>query len=145
MNNHLVILKKPYLDAILEGRKQVESRFSRAKPAAFGRLVVGDRLFLKVSSGPVCATARVAAIEGFEGLTPPKIIGLKKQYNRYILGSDEYWRSKSDSKFGLLVWLKDVRRIEPIQIAKKDWRAWVILAENRDFGLLRPGAVREIR
>ena len=24
MNNHLVILKKPYLDAILNGRKQME-------------------------------------------------------------------------------------------------------------------------
>ena len=145
MNNHLVILKKPYLDAILEGRKQVESRFSRAKPAAFGRLLVGDRLLLKVSSGPVCATARVAAVENFEDLTPPKIIGLEQRYNRYILGSDEYWRSKADSKFGLLVWLKDVRRIEPVQIRKKDWRAWVILAENSDFGLLRTGAVREIR
>jgi len=144
MNHHLVILKKPYLDAILDGRKQVESRFSRAKPVAFGRLLVGDRLFLKISSGPVCATARVAAIENFEDLTPSKIIGLKRRYNRYILGSDEYWRSKSDSKFGFLVWLKDVRRIEPIQIPKKDWRAWVILAENRDFGLLRAGAVREI-
>ncbi len=144
MNDHLVILKKPYLDAILDGRKQVESRFSRVRGPAFGRVFVGDRLFLKVSSGPVCATARVAAVESFEDLTPRKIIELKQRHNRYILGSDEYWRSKSDSKFGLLAWIEDVQRIEPVRISKKDWRAWVILTENSDFGLLRTGAVREI-
>jgi ASC-1-like (ASCH) protein len=144
MNNHLVILKKPYLDAILDGRKQVESRFSKVKGPAFGQVFVGDRLFLKVSSGPVCATATVAAVENFEDLTPRKIIELKQRYNRYILGTDEYWRSKSDSKFGFLAWIEDVRCIESVRINKKDWRAWVILTENSDFGLLRAGAVREI-
>jgi len=144
MNNHLVILKKPYLDAILDGRKQVESRFSRVRGPAFGRVLVGDRLFLKVSSGPVCATARVAAVENFQDLTPQKMIELKQQHNRYILGSDEYWRSKRSSKFGFLAWIEDVRRIEPVRISKKDWRAWVVLAQNSDFGLLKPGAVREI-
>lgn len=144
MNNHLVILKKPYLDAILDGRKQVESRFSRTKRPAFGRIFVGDRLFLKISSGSVCATARVAAVEDFEDLTPRRIIELKQRYNRYILGSDEYWRSKRMSRFGFLAWIEDVRRIEPVRINKKDWRAWVILGENSDFGLLRAGAVREI-
>jgi len=144
MNNHLAILKKPYLDAILEGRKQVESRFSKVRGPAFGQVFGGDRLFLKVSSGPVCATARVAAVENFENLTPRKIVELKQRYNRYILGPDEYWRSKSDSKFGFLAWIEDVRRIEPVRINKKDWRAWVILTENSDFGLLRAGEVREI-
>ncbi|MBL7154661.1 MAG: ASCH domain-containing protein [Phycisphaerae bacterium] len=137
MINHLVILKKPYLDAILDGRKQVESRFSKARRPAFGRVLVGDRLFLKVSSGPVCATATVAAVESFEDLTPRKIIELKQQYNRFILGGDEYWRSKRDSKFGFLAWIEDVRQIEPVRINKKDWRAWVVLTRENDFGLLK--------
>jgi len=145
VNNHLVILKKPNMDAILDGRKQVESRFSRVRGPAFGRVFVGDRLFLKVSSGPVCAIARVAAVENFEDLTPRRIIELKQRYNRYIVGSDEYWRSKSDSKFGLLAWIEDVRHIEPVRISKNDWRAWVVLAQNSDFGLLRARALREIR
>jgi len=144
MNSHLAILKKPYLDMILDGRKQVESRFSKVRGPAFGQVFVGDRLFLKISSGPVCATATVAAVEDFEDLTPRKMIELKQRYNRYILGTDEYWRSKSDSRFGFLAWIEDVRRIEPVRISKKDWRAWVVLAQNSDFGLLGAGAVREI-
>ena len=137
MNHHLVILKKPYLDAILDGRKQIESRFSRTKRPAFGRVSAGDRLFLKLSSGPVCAIATVAKVKNIENLTPKRILELKQQYNRHILAPDEYWRSKTDSRFGCLVWLRDVRPIEPVRIQKKDWRAWVVLTEENDFGLLR--------
>ena len=143
-NYHLVILKKPYLDAILDGRKLVESRFSKIRGAAFGRVFVGDRLFLKVVSGAVCGTARVAAVENFAGLTPKRMVEIRQEYNSRILGPDEYWRSKRDSKFGFLAWLEDSRRIEPVRISKNDWRAWGILTENSDFGLLRAGAVREI-
>lgn len=124
MSYHLVILKKPYLDAILNGRKRIESRFSTTKRPAFGRVLPGDTLFLKLSAGPVCATATVAAVGDFDNLTPQKMLQLKLQHNRYIIGTDEYWQSKCDSKFGLLVWLKDVRPIEPVRIQKKDWRAW---------------------
>ncbi len=143
MNRHLVILKKPYLDAILEGRKQIESRFSRTKHPAFGQVRPGDRLFLKLSSGPVCATATVATVEDFDNLTPQKVLHLKLQHNRYILGADEYWQSKLNSRFGLLAWLKDVRPIEPVRIQKKDWRAWVVLTPNNNFGLLKRDMVKQ--
>jgi len=136
-NYHLVILKKPYLDLILDGRKQIELRLTKTRRPSFGRVFAGDRLFLKVSSGPVCAIATAEDVKYFENLTPNRIFELKQRYNRHILGSDEHWRDKSDSKFGFLVWLKDVRAIEPVRISKKDWRAWVVLTEDNDFGLLK--------
>lgn len=136
-NYHLVILKKPYLDAILDGRKKIESRFGRVKTAAFGRVQQGDTLFLKVSSGPVCATAIVSAVKNFENLTPAQILEIKQQYNEHIVGDERYWRSKADCRFGFLVWLKDVQAVEPVRIRKRDWRAWVVLSEKEDFGLLK--------
>jgi ASC-1-like (ASCH) protein len=145
MTNHLVILKKPYLDAILDGSKRIESRFSKARSYALGRVQVGDKLFLKESSGPVCATAMVKGVKKFENLTPKQIIGIKEQYNHHILGSEEYWRSKSDSRFGFLAWLEDVKSIKPVRINKKDWRAWVVLTEKENFGLLNPDTVKEAR
>jgi hypothetical protein len=131
MTNHLVILKKPYLDAILAGQKRIESHY------VSGGVLPGDKLFLKVSSGPVCATATVAAVKNFQNLTPKQIIEIKEQYNHYIKGSNEYWQSKSDCRFGFLVWLEDVKSIKPVQINKKDWRAWVVLTKKEDFGLLK--------
>ena len=135
-NCHLVILKKTYLDAILTSRKKIESRFTRTKRYAFGRVRPGDKLFLKLSSGPVCATAVVAAVKNFDNLTPKQITEIKQRYNHYIIGSDKYWRSKSNCRFGFLVWLKDIKPIEPVRIHKKDWRAWVVLTEEENFGLI---------
>lgn len=142
-NYHLVILKKPYLDAILSGQKRIESRFTKMRRYAFGRVSPGDKLFFKVSSGPVCAAATVAAVKNFENLTPKQIRELKRRYNHYIRGSEEYWRSKMNCRFGFLVWLKGVEPIEPVRIRKKDWRAWVVLTEKEDFGLLKMGVVKK--
>jgi len=136
-NYHLVILKKPYLDAILDGRKQIESCLTKTRRPAFGRVFPGDTLFLKVSSGPVCATATVTAVKNFENLTPRQILEIKQRYNHYIKGSDEYWQSKMDSKFGFLAWLTDVKPMELVRIQKKDWQAWVVLTEKENFGLLK--------
>jgi len=134
---HLVILKKPYLDAILAGRKTVESRFMKAKCGPFGKVAQGDKLFLKISSGPVCATAVVAEIKNFENLTPQKITDIKKQYNHLVCGGDDYWQSKMDSGCGFLALLENVREISPVCIDKKDWRAWVVLTKENDFGLFK--------
>ena len=141
-NYHLVILKKPYLEAILDGRKRVESRFSKTRRYAIGRVLTGDILFLKQSSGPVCGMATVEAVKNFENLTLGQITKIKEQYNDYVQGTEEYWRSKADCKFGFLIWLKDVRVIEPVRIHKKDWRAWVVLTEKENFGLLKIWAAK---
>ncbi len=135
-NKHLVILKKQYLDAILDGRKTVESRFAKTRRAWFGKVKPGDKLFLKASSRPVCATAKVEKVISYEDLSPVKIAHIEKQYNKQIIGPDEYWKSKRDSRYGMLVWLGDVEPCEPIQIKKRDWRAWVVLTEKENFGLL---------
>jgi ASC-1-like (ASCH) protein len=135
-NHHLVILKKPYLERILYGSKTIESRFTKTKRPYFGRVLPGDTLFLKESSGPVCGRATVASVKNFENLTPKRVAKIKQQCNHDIGGDDEYWRSKAGCKFGVLVWLRGVEPIKPVRIGKKDWRGWVLLTERQDFGLL---------
>lgn len=137
INYHLVILKKPYLDLILEGKKTIELRLLRTNKEPFAKVKPGDCLFLKQSSGPVCGQAVVSAVKFFDKLTPEKIFVLKRQYNNQILGDDEYWKSKSNCSFAVLVWLDSVRPIEPVWISKKDWRGWVVLTENQNFGLFK--------
>jgi ASC-1-like (ASCH) protein len=136
-NYHLVILKKPYVDAILAGRKTIESRFTRAKHSFISQIKQGDILLLKASSGPVCGQASVSAVRHFEDLTPAKMTDIKRQYNEHILGSDEYWKGKAGCRFGFLAWLEDVRPVKPRFISKKDWRSWVVLTPKENFGLLK--------
>jgi ASC-1-like (ASCH) protein len=142
-NHHLAILKKPYLEAIIEGRKTIESRFTKTRWSGFGQIQVGDEIFLKLSSGPVCAKASAAAVKHFENLTPKQILQLKHQYNHSICGDDNYWESRAGCKSGFLVWLENVKTIDPIHISKKDWRAWVVLTEKENFGLLKEGLLKQ--
>ena len=102
-----------------------------------GRMCPADRLFLKASGGPVFGTASVADVKYFEGLTPERIAGIRRQYGEQIRGDNSVWDGLMDRKSGFLVWLADVRRITPIRIDKKDWRAWVLLTREKDFGLLK--------
>ena len=76
-------------------------------------------------------------MEYYEDLTPARIRQIQQQYNDQIRGDDAVWESLMDRQSGFLVWLSDVRRIDPIRIAKQDWRAWVVLTREKDFGLLR--------
>ncbi len=135
-NYHLAILKKPYLDAILEGRKTIELRISKTRLYTSIQVSVGDIIFLKESSGPVCATATVSKVEYFSNIQTQEILRIKRLYNQDIGADEEFWQSKIDYKFGFLVWLKDVKPIEPVRINKKDWRAWVVLTKKQNFGLL---------
>jgi len=143
-NYHLVILEKRYLEAILAGRKRMESRFSRTKRSCFGQVAAGDRLFLKEISGPVRAVATAGAVKNFEGLTPEKITELKERYNEGIGAGERYWRSKADCRFGFLVWLEEVKAIEPVRVAKRDWRGWVVLTEQEDFGLIKAAGLEKV-
>ncbi len=136
-NCHLVILKKPYLQAILAGRKSIESRFMKIKRVPYEKVRAGDRLFFKESGGKVCAVGMAGKVMNFKGLTCQRIMQLKRKHNRRIYGGDLYWEQKKDCRWGVLIWLKDVKAIEPIRIDKKDWRGWVVLTEERDFGLLK--------
>jgi len=44
-NSHLVILKKPYPDMILEDRKHIELRLYKSRHPAFGQVFAG-RVFV---------------------------------------------------------------------------------------------------
>lgn len=141
MNHHLVILKRPYLEAILAGGKTLELRLTRARRPMRGRVCPRDRLLLKASGGMVRALATVEAVEHYEDLTPERIFEIRRRYGTRIGGDDTVWTRMMDCRSGFLVRLADVRPIEPIRIDKKDSRAWVLLKEGRDFGLL--GRIRE--
>ena len=108
----------------------------RTRRAPFGKIAAGDNLFFKITSGPVCATGRVRKVMSFDNLTPKRLGKIRRTYNDRILAGDQYWADKRDCKWGLLIWFDCVRPVEPVWINKKDWRAWVVLTAQSNFGLL---------
>ena len=133
---HLAVLKKAYVRQVISGSKTVELRLMRSRRLPFGRISAGDEIFIKESCGPVAARAVVGRVLEFEDLTPARIRQLHKEYNKYVRGADEYWEGRADCRYACLMWLEDVEQIERQNIAKTDQRAWVVLSDEEDFGLL---------
>ena len=110
---HLAVLKRPYLDAVIEGRKTVELRLSRTRAAPFGKVAARDTIYLKQSSGPVRARATAARVLSLEDLTPAGVRALEREHNHLVLGAPDYWRAKSSARYATLIWLADVRELTP--------------------------------
>jgi len=49
---HVAILKPGYIQAILAGTKTIESRLTKTAQPPYGKVVTGERLYLKASGGP---------------------------------------------------------------------------------------------
>jgi hypothetical protein len=128
---HVAILKRPYLQWILSGRKTVESRLTRTAQPPYGAVQAGERLFLKVSAGPFLATAVAAEVEQLAQLTPEAVRKLYRKYNAAVCGDAAYWQSKAASRFATFIRLRDV---EPIDVGpryrKVNMKAWHVLPEQ---------------
>jgi hypothetical protein len=124
---HLAILVEPFLTYMLDGRKTVESRFSLNRIAPFGRVVSGDLVVLKRSSGPVVGIVRVDRPE-FIILTPdtwPKV----RSFSDSLCADSGFWRERTEKRYATLLHLGAVRRLEPLAVMKTDRRPWVVLRD----------------
>lgn len=123
---HVAVLKTAYIEAILEGRKTVESRLSRTRREPLHAAHAGDVVYFKESSGGYRARARVRRVEFLEGLEPGDVQRLRRRVNEQVLGSTAYWREKRQARYATLVWIGEVRRTNAgPRIGRLYGRAWV--------------------
>jgi ASC-1-like (ASCH) protein len=137
---HVAVLLKPYLDSILDGSKTVECRLTRDARAPFDMIESGERIYFKQSAGPYRATAIADHVLFESGLTPRRVMQIKRDYGHLLHGADEYWRMKRNARFCTLIWLRDV---EPIsvgpEIGNLQGRAWEVFEEEPAWRRRDPG------
>lgn len=123
---HVAVLKREYIDAILDGRKTIESRLSRTRREPLHAVRPGDTVYFKQSSGGYRAAARVRRVEFHEDLSPKDVRAIKRRVNSSVLGDPTYWRQKLGAKYATLLWLCDVRKTATgPHINRLFGRAWV--------------------
>lgn len=134
MKKHLAIMKKPVIEAILNGVKTIETRFSQHKIAPFGQVSIGDIIYMKPPGEDIIGQFRVKKVFSYEGLTTEDIDKIFKYFGKQIgIGNkviDEgYHQEKRNSSFGTLIFLSESERFitSPIKVKKKDLRGWVVL------------------
>ena len=126
---HTAILKRHYLNLILSGQKRIECRLTRILCPPYRQIATNETVFLKESSGPVRSEAIVKKVEFFENLSPEKINRIMSKYNDQIMAASDFWESRRHCRYCTLIWLRNIRAIEPYRIKRRGMQAWLVHQE----------------
>lgn len=134
---HVAILDAALIDAILEGRKTIETRLSVHRRAPFGAVTAGDTVYLKRRGGGFAARARVHSVAFLSNLTPGGVRDIQAAYNDRVLGTRAYWRGKRRARYASLIWLEEARETDtgPCYVSPgrtPSRHAWFVLGNGSD-------------
>ncbi len=126
---HAAIIDARLARGLLDGRKRVETRFTRQRRLPYGRISVGDEIYFKISGQDIIGHASAIRVQHFDDLTPAAIAALRQKYNHAILAPYDYWRARRDCRFGVLIWLGPVDHwaCRP-RIPRQYGAGWVLLS-----------------
>jgi len=98
---HLAIFKGEGVGLILNGKKTVESRFSKRKNVPFLQISAGDLVYIKPSGKDIIGQFRVKKVIFFDNLDADDLSDLKKRYGKSLAVSEEYWeKNRTNSHKG---------------------------------------------
>lgn len=123
---HLGIFSKPYLTYMLEGKKTIESRFSKNKILPYNQITKDDIVIIKKSSGNIVGYFTIKEVLFFD-LNEISIDEIKEKYNKQLCVDDEFWFNKRKSNYATLIIIDKLFKLKPFHINKKGMQTWIIL------------------
>ncbi|HCC06844.1 MAG TPA: hypothetical protein DEP72_01580 [Clostridiales bacterium] len=136
---HIIFMNKKtddFLKRIVTGEKPIESRWYKHKYAPWDRIKAGETVYFKNSGEKVTVRAVVKEIMQFENLDEEKIEKIWNAYGKEINPITKDMKSTiglekaKPYKYCVLVWVKDVKEIEPFAIDKTGYgnmAAWIVV------------------
>ncbi len=132
--NHVAILdtKQKMLEKIIAGRKTIESRWYKNRVAPWNRINKGDIIYFKKSSKLVDVKAEVDKVIQYSCLDKIKIKEIIDEFY-YQIGLDKKeinYNNYDNKNYCILVFIKNVKEIEPFNINKKGFgnaSAWICI------------------
>lgn len=123
---HVAVFQEPYLTWVLEGKKQVESRFSQKQVAPYGVVRTGDAVVLKQVAGPVLGICHIRSTSSYR-LDPRTWKFIRAEFAELLCATgEEFWSSREGARFATLMFLEEVRSFPKIEYAKSDRRGWLV-------------------
>lgn len=124
---HLAIFSPVYLRYVLDGKKVIESRFSKNKIAPYDKISKDDVVVIKESSKDVVALFTIKEVLQFN-TKKISVNTIKEKYNDKILADDNFWNAKEKtSNYATLIVIDKVIKLKPFKINKVGMQSWVIL------------------
>lgn len=128
---HLGVFVEPFLEAILDGRKTIESRFALRRCPPFDRVHAGDLILLKRSGGPIVGIA-LAGKARYYALDAKKLGVIRKRFASQLYAEDDaFWRARAEKRFATLIEIEQVAEIDLMAVEKRDRRGWVTYINAR--------------
>ncbi len=124
---HLGIFGQPYLTYMLDGKKTIESRFSKNKIAPYNKITKDDIVIIKESSGNVLGYFTIKDVLFFD-LNVISIDEVKSKYNSRLCVDDTFWANKKDSRYATLIFIDKLFKLKPFHIRKKGMQTWALLS-----------------
>lgn len=128
-NVHLGIFTEPYLTYMLEGKKTIESRFSKNKILPYNEISKNDIVIVKKSSGNVVAYFTIKEVLFFN-LKETPINEIKNNYGKELCVEENFWLSKKDSNYATLIIIDNIVKLNPFHINKKGMQTWIKLKKE---------------
>jgi hypothetical protein len=130
---HVAIIDAHAAEALLAGRKRVETRFSRTRRAPFGRANRHDIIHFKVSGGAIIGTCSVTRVRTLADLTPSRITALRRELDRAVAAPYAYWAARRHCRYATLLWLSPLAAPPPgLRIPRQYGTAWFTLPDPAD-------------
>ena len=123
---HLGIFTEPYLTYMLDGKKTIESRFSKNKILPYNQISKDDIVIVKKSSGNVVAYFTIKEVLFFN-LNETSIDEIKSIYNKQLCVDENFWITKKDSNYATLIIIDKLIKVKPFHINKKGMQTWIVL------------------
>lgn len=134
MKRHLAIMSWSVINAILNGKKTIETRFSKHKIAPFGQISVGDLVYMKAPGDEIIGQFRVKKVIFYGGLEKIDVGKIFEDFGQRIFSGqkeedEKYQKEKLESFYGTLIFIGQSERliVSPLKIKKRDQRGWVVL------------------
>lgn len=127
---HLAVFAPPLLELVIDGRKTIESRFSRVRCAPWGEVQEGDCILLKQAGGPVCGMALLDNVRFFD-LTHEPIERIKAAFGDGICADEDFWELKRSAQYATILQITQAIAVDPFGCEKKDRRGWVALRSRQ--------------
>lgn len=129
---HLAVFVEPFLTAVFEGRKTIESRFGVHRRPPYLCIEKNDIILIKRSGGPIVGVAQ-AGEASFYQLSPSVLSDIRERFAYQLFALDEeFWESRAGKQYATLIELNDPTEVAPMPFPKRDRQGWVIIDRRTD-------------
>lgn len=111
---------------MLDGKKTVESRFSKNRILPYKQISKDDVVIVKKSGGDIVAYFTIKEVI-FYDLNAVSIDEIKSNYQSRLRVDESFWIGKKDCNWESLIFIDKIFKIKPFRINKKGMQAWVKL------------------